>query len=227
MIDGTAVSAARQRAGAFLAAEHPVEADVVIGVPDSGLDAALGYAKASGIPYGIGFTKNKYIGRTFISPTQELREMGVNLKLNPIRALVDGKRIVLIDDSIVRGTTCRGVIDLLRRAGAREIHMRVSAPPFVAPCYYGTDIDDAENLIANHHTVEEIAEIIGVDSLGYLSVEHLLQIAEGCSGFCTACFGGAYPTAIPSRGDKDRFERKIRLGSRRKETPGQTDDIDQ
>ncbi len=227
VIDGTAVSAARQRAGAFLAAEHPVEADVVIGVPDSGLDAALGYAKASGIPYGIGFTKNKYIGRTFISPTQELREMGVNLKLNPIRALVDGKRIVLIDDSIVRGTTCRGVIDLLRRAGAREIHMRVSAPPFVAPCYYGTDIDDAENLIANHHTVEEIAEIIGVDSLGYLSVEHLLQIAEGCSGFCTACFGGAYPTAIPSRGDKDRFERKIRLGSRRKETPGQTDDIDQ
>ena len=153
--------------------------------------------------------------------------MGVNLKLNPIRALVDGKRIVLIDDSIVRGTTCRGVIDLLRRAGAREIHMRVSAPPFVAPCYYGTDIDDAENLIANHHTVEEIAEIIGVDSLGYLSVEHLLQIAEGCSGFCTACFGGAYPTAIPSRGDKDRFERKIRLGSRCKETPGQTDDIDQ
>ena len=151
VIDGAAVSSARQRAGAFLAAEHPVEADVVIGVPDSGLDAALGYARASGIPYGIGFTKNKYIGRTFISPTQELREVGVNIKLNPIRALVEGKRIVLIDDSIVRGTTCRGVIDLLRRAGAREIHMRVSAPPFVAPCYYGTDIDDAEHLIANHH----------------------------------------------------------------------------
>ena len=203
VIDGAAVSSARQRAGAFLAAEHPVEADVVIGVPDSGLDAALGYARASGIPYGIGFTKNKYIGRTFISPTQELREVG--------------KRIVLIDDSIVRGTTCRGVIDLLRRAGAREIHMRVSAPPFVAPCYYGTDIDDAEHLIANHHTVEEIAEIIGVDSLGYLSVEHLLQIADGCEGFCTACFGGAYPTAIPRRGDKDRFERKIRQRIQAKE----------
>ena len=217
VIDGAAVSSARQRAGAFLAAEHPVEADVVIGVPDSGLDAALGYARASGIPYGIGFTKNKYIGRTFISPTQELREVGVNIKLNPIRALVEGKRIVLIDDSIVRGTTCRGVIDLLRRAGAREIHMRVSAPPFVAPCYYGTDIDDAEHLIANHHTVEEIAEIIGVDSLGYLSVEHLLQIADGCEGFCTACFGGAYPTAIPRRGDKDRFERKIRQRIQAKE----------
>ena len=217
VIDGAAVSSARQRAGAFLAAEHPVEADVVIGVPDSGLDAALGYARASGIPYGIGFTKNKYIGRTFISPTQELREVGVNIKLNPIRALVEGKRIVLIDDSIVRGTTCRGVIDLLRRAGAREIHMRVSAPPFVAPCYYGTDIDDAEHLIANHHTVEEIAEIIGVDSLGYLSVEHLLQIVDGCEGFCTACFGGAYPTAIPRRGDKDRFERKIRQRIQAKE----------
>ena len=210
VVDGTAVSMARQKAGAFLAQEHPVDADVVIGVPDSGLDAALGYARESGIPYSIGFTKNKYIGRTFISPTQELREMGVNIKLNPIRNVVEGKRVVLIDDSIVRGTTCRGTIDLLRKAGAKEIHMRVSAPPFVAPCYYGTDIDDAQNLIANHHTVEEIAGIIGVDSLGYLSVEHLLQIAEGSKGFCTACFGGEYPTAIPSRGDKDRFERKIK-----------------
>lgn len=210
VVDGTAVSMARQKAGAFLAQEHPVDADVVIGVPDSGLDAALGYARESGIPYSIGFTKNKYIGRTFISPTQELREMGVNIKLNPIRSVVEGKRVVLIDDSIVRGTTCRGTIDLLRKAGAKEIHMRVSAPPFVAPCYYGTDIDDAQNLIANHHTVEEIAGIIGVDSLGYLSVEHLLQIAEGSKGFCTACFGGEYPTAIPSRGDKDRFERKIK-----------------
>ena len=216
-IDGAAVSLARQKAGAFLAAEHPVEADVVIGVPDSGLDAALGYAKASGLPYGIGFTKNKYIGRTFISPTQEQREVGVNIKLNPIRSLVEGKRIVLIDDSIVRGTTCRGIIDLLRKAGAKEIHMRVSAPPFVAPCYYGTDIDDAENLIANHHTVKEIAQIIGVDSLGYLSVEHLLQIADGCNGFCTACFGGAYPTTIPSRCDKDRFERKLQQKIKTKE----------
>ena len=217
VIEGCSVSQARQKAGAYLAQEHPVEADIVIGVPDSGLDAALGYAQASGIPYGIGFTKNKYIGRTFISPTQAQREVGVNIKLNPIRNLVEGKRIVLIDDSIVRGTTCRGIIELLRKAGAKEIHMRVSAPPFVAPCYYGTDIDDAENLIANHHTVEEIAQIIGVDSLGYLSVEHLLQIADGCNGFCTACFGGTYPTTIPSRGDKDRFERKLQQKIKTKE----------
>lgn len=210
VIDGAAVCLVRQRAGAFLAAEHPVDADIVIGVPDSGLDAALGYANASGIPYGIGFTKNKYIGRTFISPTQEQRQVGVNIKLNPIRSLVEGRRIVLIDDSIVRGTTCRGIIELLRRAGAKEIHMRVSAPPFVAACYYGTDIDDGDSLIANRHTVEEIAQIIGVDSLGYLSTEHLLQIADGCGGFCTACFGGPYPTAIPSHGDKDRFEQKLR-----------------
>lgn len=211
VIDGTAVSAARQKAGAFLAAEHPVDADLVIGVPDSGLDAALGYANASGIPYAIGFTKNKYIGRTFISPTQEQREVGVNIKLNPIRSIVEGKRIVLIDDSIVRGTTCRGIIDLLRKAGAKEIHMRVSAPPFIAPCYYGTDIDDAENLIANRHSQQEIAEIIGVDSLGYLSIEHLLQIAPCSGNLCTACFGGEYPTKVPEIGEKDRFETKLKF----------------
>lgn len=210
VVDGTAVSEARQRAGAFLAAEHPVEADLVVGVPDSGLDAALGYAAASGIPYGIGFTKNKYIGRTFISPTQEQREVGVNIKLNPIRSAVEGKRIVLIDDSIVRGTTCRGIIELLRKAGAKEIHMRVSAPPFIAPCYYGTDVDDAGSLIANRHTTEEIAEIIGVDSLGYLSLEHLMQIAPASGNLCTACFGGGYPTVIPQNGEKDRFEMKIK-----------------
>ena len=210
VIDGASVSLARQRAGAFLAQEHPVEADVVIGVPDSGLDAALGYAKASGIPYAMGFTKNKYIGRTFISPTQSMRETGVNLKLNPIRAEVEGKRVVLIDDSIVRGTTCRRTIQLLRQAGAREIHMRVSAPPFVAPCFYGTDIDSADKLIANHHTTEEIADIIGVDSLGYLSLEHVVQLTgPENTGFCTACFGGGYPTEIPGPGEKDRFEQPI------------------
>lgn len=206
ILDGASVSLARQRAGAFLAAEHPVEADVVIGVPDSGLDAAVGYANASGIPYAIGFTKNKYIGRTFIAPTQTQRETGVNLKLNPIRPVVEGKRIVLIDDSIVRGTTCRRTINLLRRAGAREIHMRVSAPSFVAPCYYGTDIDSAENLIANHHSVEEIAQLIGVDSLGYLSMEHVVQLTGQDDGFCTACFGGGYPTAKPQVSEKDRFQ---------------------
>ena len=206
VIDGSSVHVARQRAGAFLALEHPVQADVVIGVPDSGLDAALGYARQSGIPYGIGFIKNKYIGRTFISPTQALRESEVSIKLNPIRSVVAGKRVVLIDDSIVRGTTCRRTIDLLRKAGAREIHMRVSAPPFVSECYYGTDIDDKDKLIATHHSVEEIAKIIGVDSLGYLSLENVVKLADSTSGFCTACFGGGYPTALPEPGGKDRFE---------------------
>ena len=210
VIDGSSVHIARQRAGAFLALEHPVQADIVIGVPDSGLDAAMGYARQSGIPYGMGFIKNKYIGRTFISPTQTMRENEVNIKLNPIRSVVEGKRVVLIDDSIVRGTTCRRTIDLLRRAGAKEIHMRVSAPPFVSECYYGTDIDDNNKLIANHHSVEEIAKIIGVDSLGYLSIEDVVKLADNTKGgFCTACFGGGYPTAIPQEGGKDRFECRI------------------
>ena len=210
VIDGSSVHIARQRAGAFLALEHPVQADIVIGVPDSGLDAAMGYARQSGIPYGMGFIKNKYIGRTFISPTQTMRENEVNIKLNPIRSVLEGKRVVLIDDSIVRGTTCRRTIDLLRRAGAKEIHMRVSAPPFVSECYYGTDIDDKNKLIANHHSVEEIAKIIGVDSLGYLSIEDVVKLADNTKGgFCTACFGGGYPTAIPQEGGKDRFECRI------------------
>ena len=210
VIDGSSVHIARQRAGAFLALEHPVQADIVIGVPDSGLDAAMGYAKQSGIPFGLGFIKNKYIGRTFISPTQGMRENEVNIKLNPIRSVVEGKRVVLIDDSVVRGTTCRRTIDLLRKAGAKEIHMRVSAPPFVSECYYGTDIDDKNKLIANHHTVDEIAEIIGVDSLGYLSLDDVVKLADNTEcGFCTACFGGGYPTPIPQDCGKDRFECKI------------------
>lgn len=213
VIDGTSVTLARHKAGAFLAQEHPVEADIVMGVPDSGLDAAMGYAEESGIPFTLGFTKNKYIGRTFISPGQEHREQGVNIKLNPIKSIVNGKRIVLIDDSIVRGTTCRGIINQLRSAGAKEIHMRISAPPFISPCYYGTDVDDTDNLIAAHHTVEQIADIIGVDSLGYLSVEHLREIAPGSGNLCTACFDGVYPTTIPLDGNKDRFEKKIGASS--------------
>lgn len=209
IIDGSSVHVARQRAGAFLALEHPVQADIVVGVPDSGLDAALGYSRQSGIPYGMGFIKNKYIGRTFIAPTQALREDGVNIKLNPVRSVVNGKRVVLIDDSIVRGTTCRRTIQLLREAGAQEIHMRVSAPPFIAACYYGTDIDNPDKLIANHHSVEEIAKIIGVDSLGYLSLKDVVKLADRTSGFCTACFNGEYPTPIPKNGEKDRFECKI------------------
>jgi len=209
IIDGASVSMARRRAGAFLAKEHPVNADIVIGVPDSGLEAALGYSEFSGIPYAIGFTKNKYIGRTFISPTQASRESGVNIKLNPIKSVVDGKRIVLIDDSIVRGTTSKHIVTLLRRAGAKEIHMRVSAPPFVAPCYYGTDVDSSKGLIANEHSVEEIAKLIGVDSLGYLSRESTLELTGCNSGFCDACFGGEYPTVISENIGKMRFEDKI------------------
>lgn len=211
VIDGCGVHSARLRAGAFLALEHPVQADVVIGVPDSGLDAAIGYSKQSGIPYEIGFIKNKYIGRTFISPGQKSREDKVRIKLNPISQVVKGKRIVMIDDSIVRGTTSARIVKLLREAGAKEVHMRVSAPPFVNPCYYGTDIDSRENLIACKHAVDEIAEIIGVDSLGYLSVASVKQIAKGINktGYCTACFDGNYPTEIPSAPQKNRFETKI------------------
>ena len=211
IIDGCCVHSARVRAGAFLALQHPVQADVVIGVPDSGLDAAIGYSKQSGIPYGIGFIKNKYIGRTFIAPGQKNREDKVRIKLNPIPDTVRGKRIVIIDDSIVRGTTSARIVKLLREAGASEIHMRVSAPPFLNPCYYGTDIDSRDNLIACKHSTGEIAEIIGVDSLGYLSIENVKQIAKGMNGcgYCTACFDGVYPTKIPQTPLKNRFETKI------------------
>ncbi len=211
IIDGCCVHSARVRAGAFLALQHPVQADVVIGVPDSGLDAAIGYSKQSGIPYGIGFIKNKYIGRTFIAPGQKNREDKVRIKLNPIPDTVRGKRIVMIDDSIVRGTTSARIVKLLREAGASEIHMRVSAPPFLNPCYYGTDIDSRDNLIACKHSTDEIAEIIGVDSLGYLSIENVKQIAKGMNGcgYCTACFDGVYPTKIPQTPLKNRFETKI------------------
>jgi len=211
VINGASVHEARKRAGAFLALEHPVQADVVIGVPDSGLDAALGYSQQSGIPYGIGLLKNKYIGRTFISPGQANREDLVKIKLNPISETIRGKRVVLIDDSIVRGTTSKRIVSLVRDAGAKEVHFRVSAPPFMNPCYYGTDIDSRENLIACHHSVDEICQIIGADSLGYLSVENALKLAGGNEtqgGFCAACFDGKYPTEIPT-GGKDRFEERI------------------
>lgn len=211
VIEGCSVHTARMRAGAFLALEHPVQADVVIGVPDSGIDAAIGYAKQSGIPYEPGFIKNKYIGRTFIAPGQQSREDKVRIKLNPIGDVVRGKRVVIIDDSIVRGTTSARIIKLLRDAGAKEIHMRVSAPPFLNPCYYGTDIDSRENLIACKYTIPEIAKKIGVDSLGYLSVESVRQLAKGVNGtgYCTACFSGEYPTEIPDAPMKNRFETKI------------------
>lgn len=209
VLDGSSVHNARLRAGAFLALEHPVQADIVIGVPDSGLDAAIGYARQSGIPYGVGLIKNKYIGRTFISPGQKSREDKVRIKLNPVSATVKGKRVVLIDDSIVRGTTSARIVRLLREAGATEVHMRVSAPPFMNPCYYGTDIDSRELLIAANHSLKEIEQLIGVDSLGYLSVHSAEQLAEKGGGFCTACFSGSYPTEQPAQNKKYRFERKL------------------
>ncbi len=211
VIEGASVHVARQRAGAYLALEHPVQADVVIGVPDSGLDAALGFAKQSGIPYGVGFIKNRYVGRTFIQPTQGERENAVRIKLNALSATVAGKRVVLIDDSIVRGTTSARIVRLLREAGATEVHMRISSPPFVNPCYFGTDIDSKDKLIACRMSKEEIKKEIGVDSLGYLSVESVKKIAEGANcNFCVGCFTGDYPVDPPKEVPKDKFETKIR-----------------
>ena len=211
VIDGASVHGARIRAGAFLAKEHPVDADIVIGVPDSGLDAALGYARESKIPYGIGFIKNRYIGRSFIQPSQEQREDAVKIKLNVMKENIEGKRVVMIDDSIVRGTTCARIVKLLREAGAEEVHMRVSAPPFRHPCYFGTDIDSSDNLIAcRYNSAEEIARVIGVDSLGYLSVEATHKIAEGADVcFCDGCFTGNYPLKVPDQISKNKFDRKL------------------
>lgn len=209
VIDGISVHSARLKAGEILAKTFPVDADVVIGVPDSGLDAALGYANASGIPYEMGLIKNKYIGRTFIAPGQEHRFDQVKIKLSPVRNVLEGKRVVMIDDSIVRGTTSQRLVKLVRDAGAKEIHIRISAPPFLHPCYYGTDIDSEENLIANHHSVDEIAKILGADSLGYLPMEDLCELIGGSHDYCGACFDGAYPTAIPTDTRKDRFEGKL------------------
>ena len=206
VIDGRSVHTARINAGAILAKSHPVQADIVIGVPDSGLDAALGYSRASGIPYEIGLIKNKYIGRTFISPGDRTGQ--VNIKLSAVSDAVKGKKVVLIDDSIVRGTTSGRIVTLLRFAGAREIHMRVSAPPFLYPCYYGTDIDSKENLVACHHSADEIAKMIGADSLGFLPVECLGELTGGRS-CCSACFDGEYPTDIPADTRKDRFEQRL------------------
>ena len=216
VIEGISVHDARRKAGAILAKAHPVDADIVIGVPDSGLDAALGYSQQSGIPYGMGLIKNKYIGRTFISPGQDHRVDQVKIKLSPVESVVKGKRVVLIDDSIVRGTTSARIVTLLKNAGAKQIHMRISAPPFLYPCYYGTDIDSQDHLIACHHSVEEIAKIIGVDSLGYLPLENLESLC-GSTDYCSACFSGRYPTEVPKDTRKDQFEQKLSLVKGRKQ----------
>lgn len=212
VIDGASVELARQEAGKYLSIEHPVGADVVIGVPDSGIPAAIGYAKYSGIPYGVGLIKNRYIARTFIQPGQDKRERSVRLKLNALRTAIEGKRVIMVDDSIVRGTTVARLVQLLRDAGAAEVHMRISAPPFRHPCFFGTDIPERSQLLAHERTVEEMRAIIGVDSLGFLSLEATRKIAVGAKcGFCDACFSGVYPIAVPEHTEKNIFESEIAL----------------
>ena len=197
IIAGQMAHDSRKLAGAYLSKEYPVDADVVIGVPDSGISAAMGYSEASGIPYGLGFVKNKYIGRTFIQPSQKMRENSVRIKLNVLKSTVEGKRVVMVDDSIVRGTTSKRIVNLLRRAGATEVHVRSSAPPFLHPCYFGTDVPSQKQLIACNYTMDEIKDIIGADSIGFLSVESLVKIAPNAKcGFCTGCFTGKYPIDV-------------------------------
>ena len=210
VIDGLPVETARQEMGRHLARAHPVEADVVIGVPDSGLSAALGYSRESGIPYGVGLIKNRYIGRTFIQPTQGQREKSVRIKLNALSAAVAGKRVIMVDDSIVRGTTSARIVSILREAGATEVHMRVSSPPYLHPCYFGTDVASTDVLIAHNNTVENIRRIIGVDSLGYLPVSALQDMSRQYGAqYCLGCFTGDYPIEVPELMEKNRFERRI------------------
>lgn len=204
-IDGVNVYHARIQAGRALAESYPVEADMVVGVPDSGLVAARGYSEQSGIPCGMAFHKNSYVGRTFIKPKQSDRESGVKIKLSVIPEVVKGKRIIMVDDSIVRGTTCANIIRMLKKAGAKEVHVRISSPPFLYPCYFGTDVPSNEQLIAHSHTTEEIREMIGADSLGYMEVDKLKNMV-GKLKYCDACFTGNYPMEVPGRDISHAFE---------------------
>jgi amidophosphoribosyltransferase len=204
-VNGNSVYRVREKLGRQLAREHPVEADVVIPVPDSGIAAAIGYARASGIPYDMGLIRSHYVGRTFIEPQQSIRHFGVKLKLNAVREVLDGKRVVVIDDSIVRGTTSRKIVKMIRAAGAREVHLRISSPPTTHPCYYGIDTPTRSELIASSHSPDEIAKYVTCDSLGYLSVEGLLDAVEAPrdaqgnrTGYCDACFTGATPCPSPT-----------------------------
>lgn len=205
-IDGIGVYDSRIKAGRFLAMDSPVEADLVVGVPESGNAAALGYAMESGIPYGTAFVKNGYVGRTFIKPKQSNRESSVKIKLNVLKEAVDGKRVVMIDDSIVRGTTSDRIVRMLRDAGATEVHVRISSPPFLWPCYFGTDIPEREQLIAYNRTIEEIRDVIGADSLGYLEIPRLEELVNGLS-ICKGCFTGKYPMEPPKEDIRGDFER--------------------
>ncbi len=206
VLDGVGIYHSRIRAGRFLAMDSPVDADVVVGVPESGTTAAMGYAMESGIPYGTAFVKNSYVGRTFIKPGQQSRVSSVQVKLNALREAVEGKRVILIDDSIVRGTTSNKIVAMLRDAGASEVHMRISSPPFLHPCYFGTDIPSEDQLIAHGRTVDEICGMIGADSLAYLKMERLPEMAEGLP-LCTACFSGDYPITPPSEDIRGEYEK--------------------
>ena len=205
-IDGVSVYGSRIRAGRFLAMDSPVEADLVVGVPESGNAAAMGYAMESGIPYGTAFIKNSYVGRTFIKPKQSTRESSVKIKLNVLREAVNGKRVIMIDDSIVRGTTSGRIVKMLREAGAKEVHMRVSSPPFLWPCYFGTDVPAREQLIANNRSVEEICQLIGADSLGYLRLDRLKELVNGLD-ICEGCFTGKYPMEPPKDDIRGEYEK--------------------
>lgn len=212
IVFGQNVSHVRRRMGAELARETPVEADLVVPVPDSGVYAALGYSAESGIPFEFGLVRNHYIGRTFIEPEQSIRHFGVKLKMNPVRSLIQGQRVILIDDSIVRGTTSRKIVAMVRAAGARQVHVRISCPPTIGPCYYGVDTPTRSELIASTHTVEEIRKYIRADSLGYLSLEGMLRAVDsGEQPFCTACYTDRYPVAVPDPGaDVVQMPRKAR-----------------
>ncbi|HEY0839101.1 MAG TPA: amidophosphoribosyltransferase [Vulgatibacter sp.] len=202
LVFGTSVYEARTRQGAELAREHPVEADVVIPCPDSGVPAAIGYAEESGIPFAMGLVRSHYIGRTFIEPSQSIRHFGVKLKLNALRKVLEGKRVVVVDDSIVRGTTSRKIVKMLRNAGAAEVHLRISSPPTSWPCYYGVDTPTRAELISASHTVDQIAKYVTADSLGYLSLQGLHRAVGSMDGYCHACFSGEYPVSFPSEEPK-------------------------
>ena len=207
VIDGLDVQVTRVKAGEELYKEHPIEADIVSAVPDSGIPAAIGYARASGIPYDTAFVKNRYVGRTFITPSQEIREKAVAVKLNPLKVNIKGKRVILIDDSIVRGTTSKHLVDSLRRAGAKEVHFLVASPVVKFPCYFGIDTPYRSELIGANHSIEEMADMIGADSLGYLSMDGMYNTFKGKEGFCVGCFNGVYPVSTPIETSKDHLER--------------------
>jgi len=196
VVFGRTVSLSRTMMGRYLAREHPADADVVIPVPDSGVSASLGYSQESGIPFEFGLIRNHYIGRTFIEPKQSIRNFGVKVKLNPVREILRGKRIVLVDDSIVRGTTSRKIMQILRSVGVKEIHLRVTAPPIIAPCYYGIDIPTRSELIASGKSIEQVRSFLGADTLGYLSLDAVVESVGGGDRYCTACFTNRYPTDV-------------------------------